>query len=108
MTKKRKTKSFKLVWQETTIKITFEADWNGTVERDPDCGVCHIVVQVMQPDWHILPITDTGYRSHFTHPSDVEDAGGPVAFVRAWLDEAAKDGKWLRKMEAKRQLDLFT
>lgn len=42
-----------------------------------------------------LPITDTGYRSHF-HPSGtIEARGGDVAtYVTAWLDEEATSSEW--------------
>lgn len=32
-----------------------------------------------------LPMTETGYRSHFGSSADVDAEGGPVEFVRAWL-----------------------
>lgn len=31
-----------------------------------------------------IPISRTGYRSHFVHGSFVEQAGGPEAFARAY------------------------
>jgi hypothetical protein len=37
-------------------------------------------------------MSETGYRSHFCSRELVEDAGGPVAFVTAWL-ETKDDGK---------------
>jgi hypothetical protein len=33
--------------------------------------------------------------------------GGPVAFARAWLDDAAKDPKWIESERARKQLSLF-
>lgn len=40
-----------------------------------------------------LPVTETGYRSHFMAKSTVADHGGAVAFAVAWLDhEAARTG----------------
>jgi hypothetical protein len=37
-----------------------------------------------------LPITETGYRSHFTAPETAAPFGGPVAYVIAWLDEESE------------------
>lgn len=54
-----------------------------------------------------LPITETGYRSHFLAPQEVERAGGPVAFVVAWLNEAARNKGWKETEEKVRQLNLF-
>jgi hypothetical protein len=54
-----------------------------------------------------LPITETGYRSYFLHPDEVEAAGGPAAYVLAWLGEEAQSPKWKRHVEASRQLSLF-
>ncbi|WP_254368252.1 hypothetical protein [Paracoccus sp. Z118] len=40
-----------------------------------------------------LPVTETGYRSHFMSKGTVAEHGGAVAFVTAWLDhEAARTG----------------
>ncbi len=38
------------------------------------------------------PMSETGYRSHFCPRELVEEAGGPVDFVTAWL-ETKDDGK---------------
>ena len=44
-----------------------------------------------------LPITDTGYRSHFTSPDTVIAYGGPVAFVEAWLETESQAPDWRRE-----------
>jgi hypothetical protein len=54
-----------------------------------------------------LPITETGYRSHFTRPDEIEASGGPVEVVQSALDEAAKDQSWLDRESAARQMSLF-
>jgi uncharacterized membrane-anchored protein len=51
-------------------------------------------VRVIEPERAPLPITDTGYRSHFLLAGIVEEAGGPAAYVRCWLDEAARHPRW--------------
>jgi hypothetical protein len=51
----------------------------------------------------MLPFTETGYRSHFLGPGIVEEAGGPAAYVRAWLDHAAQSPKWRKQQTAARQ-----
>ena len=54
-----------------------------------------------------LPVTETGYRSHFLAQGVVEGAGGSAAYAIAWLDAAAKGPAWRRQQEAVRQLCLF-
>lgn len=41
-----------------------------------------------------LPVTETGYRSHFIPVGSVAQEGGPVAFVTAWLDFEAERTLW--------------
>ena len=66
--------------------------------------------------WHLevkaegdtpLPITTTGYRSHFCDPAEIEAAGSPVDFVQAWLDEVARRPEWIEAQAARQQLNLF-
>jgi hypothetical protein len=64
-------------------------------------------LKVISPRGALIPVTDTGYRSHFLAPGVAERAGGPVAYVKAWLDEAAKCPAWQRKDFQSRQLSLF-
>ncbi len=54
-----------------------------------------------------LPITDTGYCSHFTSPDIVAAYGGPVAFVEAWLETESQAPDWRREKQERRQLLLF-
>lgn len=87
-------------------------DWHGvtlSVKCSPEkygLNVHHLEVHVLEPKGARLPITDTGYRSHF-FSDHVEDYGGPVAYVKAWLDEAAGEPDWIRHAEIERQLKLF-
>ena len=50
---------------------------------------CHPAVKQYSspaPSGAVLPITETGYRSHFLAATEVIAAGGPVRYVLAWLD----------------------
>lgn len=55
----------------------------------------------------IIPVTETGYKSHFLPAGMVGEHGGPDAFVRAWLDHAAQSKDWKARKEAARQMSLF-
>lgn len=41
-----------------------------------------------------LPVTETGYRSHFIPIGAVAQEGGPVAYVTGWLDFEAERTRW--------------
>ena len=76
---------------ETT---TFE--WKGqalTIRWHPDYSpgvMAHL--EILTEDRKPHPISETGYKSHFIQKQEVEDMGGPVAYVTAWLEEL-DDGK---------------
>ena len=55
----------------------------------------------------ILPVTETGYRSHFLPAATVEEFGGPESYVSAWLDHEAKSPDWKKRKDAARQMSLF-
>lgn len=64
----------------------------------------HLQIRSIEPEGAPLPITETGYRSHFHTPGTVEANGGDVlAQVRAWLDEEAKSKRWRELDAASRQ-----
>jgi len=90
-----------LEWRGVTIEIGYEAEWLGGNLQ------AHLELRVRHPEGALLPVTETGYRSHFLSRQIVEEAGGPAAFVTAWLDEAAESNSWRAGELARRQLSLF-
>lgn len=97
--------SRRLAWRGIAVQIEYRPYWLGVRTREDGDDVAHL--EITTPDRSPLPITKTGYRSHFTSRAAVEDAGGPVAFVAALLDEAALSPEWRRYLEQRRQGDLF-
>lgn len=93
-----------LVWEGVTLSIAYESSW---LAMSDDYGPAHLEVHVIEPERAPLPITETGYRSHFLARGLVEEAGGPVAYVRAWLDEAAREPEWKQAQGRRAQLSLF-
>ena len=87
-------------WQGMAVSIRHVANWSGT-------GFDHIEVRSINPERAALPITETGYRSHFLRGEDLERHGGAVAFVTGWLDHEAKAVEWKEHMRASAQLSLF-
>jgi hypothetical protein len=108
---KQRRKSAKTVerfdWQGITVAVSYEADWMGMSKELSQFATAHLEIESVAPAKQPLPVTETGYRSHFVARGIVEQAGGPVAFARAWLEQAAKAPAWKRQQEASKQLCLF-
>ena len=70
--------------------------------------IAHLEIRSINPENAPLPVTGTGYRSHF-HPRGVVEAHDDdvIAVVREWLNEEAKSKNWLDQNERFRQADLF-
>ncbi len=91
----------RFIWQNVEIEVVYTPHKWGRV-------VAHLEVRSVTPPCAPLPITETGYLSHF-HPCGVVEANGGdvVAQVIAWLDEEAAKPEWRRHVEASRQGQLF-
>ena len=93
--------TYRLIWQGIEIEARYwPRKWGVTAHHEVE-SIC--------PERAPLPITDTGYRSHFHPPGTVESLGGDVvAQVIAWLDaEAAANPAWQARVAAARQGELF-
>jgi len=92
-------------WQGIELQIRHCPIWFSS--GDDDFVTQHI--EIRSQNNRILPITETGYRSHFMNGAEAltEFDNDPVAFVLWWLDEEAKNLAWKRKDEADRQGSLF-
>ena len=88
-------------WQGITLSVTYEENAFGLT------WVADMEIRSINPEKAPLPITNTGYRSHFPHPDNVKEAGGADAYVIAWLEEAAKSPEWCNRKTAPNQLSLF-
>lgn len=54
-----------------------------------------------------LPMTSTGYRSHFLHHSEIEARGGFVQYALDWLNQEANNPDWISINSKAQQLSLF-
>lgn len=70
-------------------------------------GTDHIEIHVVSPRKAIIPLTDTGYRSHFIDGGQLKDAGGVRRFVEQWLATESNSSEWRKKHLARQQGDLF-
>ena len=90
-------------WQGITLSVTYDpASFGGGAYT-----VAHLEILSIAPARAALPVTETGYRSHFLSPVYIEQAGGPLAYALAWLDRAAAAPEWRKRAIAARQLSLF-
>ena len=103
--KARQIETSQAVWRGITLEIRFERNWLGS--KNMPGITAHLEVESLSPPRAKLPITETGYRSHFMQALDLIDAGGPVTFVTAWIEQEAKGKTWTKAAAAKAQGDLF-
>ena len=78
-------------WNGIEIEIRWNADY---VAFDDGGSMAHLEIESISPARAPLPITETGYRSHFIHRSNVDHMGGPEAYVEAWIAEQAQSLAW--------------
>ena len=97
--------TYTATWQGITLEIRHCPCWFSMPEDD--FVTQHIEIRSL--DKRILPITETGYRSHFMNGAEAlaDFENDPIAFILWWLDEAAKAPEWRAKQEADRQLSFF-
>ena len=91
-------------WNGIEIEIRWIADY---VSFDDGQSMAHLEVESVKPARAPLPITETGYRSHFIFRNEVERMGGPEAYVEAWIAEVANTPVWRNTEAVSRQLALF-
>jgi hypothetical protein len=91
----------RFTWQGIEIEAAYTPHkWGGVI--------AHLEIRSVKPERARLPITSTGYRSHFHQPGTIEAHGGDVvAQVISWLDEEAAKPEWRHYLESNRQGRLF-
>ena len=90
---------FNLTWCNINLKGTYILDYFSQGEFSID----HIEIAAKEP----LPITDTGYRSHFVSGDAISYHGGVKAYVLAWLEDTSNSDEWRRHLAEKQQPSLF-
>ena len=88
--------TFDLVWCARNIEVRCQANWLNS-------SYWHIELRCEER----LPVTETGYRSHFVIDDAISDQEDVHAYVLAWLDETAREPSWQRQIEDNKQLKLF-
>ncbi|WP_299671320.1 hypothetical protein [uncultured Roseobacter sp.] len=92
--------TYHLTWQGIEIEVIYTPKkWNVTA---------HLELRSLHPKRAPLPITETGYKSHFHPIGTMEAAEGTITEqVTAWLDRSAQSEAWQKHIEDTRQLSLF-
>jgi hypothetical protein len=74
---------FRFIWRGIEIEVTYTPLKWGVI--------AHLEIQSIAPRNAPLPITATGYRSHFRPPGTIEAHGGDVtAQVVAWPQRGSR------------------
>ena len=98
--KKKPPTVHKLVWRHVTARVRHTRDYINE-------GWSHIELIVLAPKDAPLPITQTGYLSHFLDEVELAKTGGPMKFFLGWLDREARNPAWAKAEFRWRQLELF-
>lgn len=88
-----------VTWRGIGLEVRHCTNWCAMV------GMDHI--EVVSVDRVPLPITGTGYKSHFISPERICEIGTLVEYVIAWLDHATESVEWTKAEFESRQLSLF-
>jgi hypothetical protein len=93
---------YKLHWRGIDIEAGYDVESCSS-------GFSHLELCSINPPRAKLPMTETGYRSHFHQAGLIENYydGDVIAFVTQWLDAEAKSKKWQDYIENSKQLVLF-
>ena len=92
---------------------TYRFQWQGIEIEATYCPIrwgviAHLEIESIRPARAPLPITETGYKSHYHTCGTVEANGGDVvAQIVAWLDEEAAKPEWRAHVAKSRQGELF-
>jgi len=92
-------------WHGIPVSVVFCPDWSKAWRAVQGYPLWHL--KISSDGRRPLPISDTGFRSHFVSGAVLDDWGGPLPYVRTWLDCEAERPDWQAAELARRQLTLF-
>lgn len=90
----------KLVWRDVTCRVTHTPNYISK-------GWTHLELIVVKPKGAPMPITGTGYLSHFMDEGLLTKHGGAVAFFTGWIEREARTKAWAKAEFKWRQQELF-
>lgn len=85
-------------WEGRDIRLSYTPRWAKQIDH----------VELHALDGAALPVTETGYRSHFFGPVDpILTMDEVETMMRDWLDSEAVTPAWQEHLNATQQLSLF-
>ena len=89
--------TYRFIWRNIEIEAAYDPIAFGG-------SIAHLEVRSLKPDCAPLPITETGYRSHFHQVGEMKKfEKGVVECVKDWLDAEANSRAWREYIEVSRQ-----
>ena len=92
-----------ITWENIKIEISYEAIIYKSFEEIYGYSMARLEIKANEE----LPITETGYRSHFLPNTEIEEHGGAEKFVLDWLISASKSEEWKKVKAGSDQYSLF-
>jgi hypothetical protein len=65
----------RLQWEGITIEVRYAPDWSPSYRDNYGYPLAHFEIEAVEPVKSPLPMTDTGYRSHFCAPAAIDSEG---------------------------------
>lgn len=97
------TETHTAIWEGIALQITWCPGWFQS--KHVGYSVAHL--EVRSKTGEPLPISNTGYRSHFLPREAVEEYGGPVQYVAAWLTHEGANAEWQKYIQERKQYTLL-
>jgi len=94
--------TYRLTWEGIEIEARYDPKYAGGI-------IAHLEVEAINPERAKLPMTETGYRSHFHQVGTIEAEhnGNVVQAVTHWLNKEAQSKDWQQHLADTCQGDLF-
>jgi len=94
-----------MIWRTVAITVEHDENWSKAYQDTYGSQLTH--TNIIRDDGLPLPITETGYRSHFTDIKNLENYDGILDYVKQWLDYESQTKSWKAKEADMNQLKLF-
>ena len=96
-----------LDWNGILIEVRYCRNWSPGYEEVYGYAMSHIEIESIEPARAVLPLTSTGYKSHFVPKPDVVETGSVLDYVTEALEQAAANPAWKAQELAARQYSLL-
>ena len=92
-----------ITWENIEIEISYIANKYKFYEEINGHSMAHLEIRCNEK----LPITETGYKSHFILEPNIREYGGVEKFIIDWLNEASQSEEWKAHKLQSDQYSLF-